>query len=138
LNNKMPFDLIEKLSNESLAQLFEIQQSFRLKVILIGGYSSLEECNTSNLNYVIPSFSKLLVPEFKESKHSVSPGWKQLISLPVIGNVKQKEQYLQILLNGETKFKEYKNYPEYFYPDGAHPNRHSHRLLTDKILQMIT
>ena len=138
LQTNFPIELVESLSINTINRLNNIHHQYQVRIILIGGFSELSSTlNYGNIDYIIPSFCKLLESKFNDSIFSISPEWKNHVSLPMIGSVKQKQQYLDIFDQGGNKFSEYARYPEYFYPDGCHPNRHAHRVLTDKILQLI-
>jgi len=132
------FELIEIKTKLFLKNLDEIKTRYTdLKIILIGGYAKIETDN-KHIDYVIPSVIELLVPGYVDTKCADSPEWKEHLStLSLFSSIKEKQQIIDFFKLTNQKFKVMKQHKNLFYPDGCHPNRHAHRLLTDKILELL-
>jgi hypothetical protein len=132
------FELLEIKTNLFLERIDEIKTRYTdLKIILIGGYAKIETDN-KNIDYIIPSIIELLVPGHVDTKCADSPEWKQYLpTLSFFSNTQEKQQIIDFFKLTTQKFKIMGQHKDLFYPDGYHPNRHAHRLLTNKILELL-
>lgn len=100
-------------------------EKYKDKLILVGGIEKIRkdfECF-----FKIPSFTEFLIPDFTDSEY--------------FGDIKYIEQFIKtdklgvdaLLSHSIGKVKFWNSKPDLFYPDGAHPNRHAHKLLADHI-----
>lgn len=133
------FELLETKTKLFLSQLEKIKlEHADLKIILIGGYAKITMTNDA-VDYIIPSIIELLIPGAMDSNCADSPEWKQYLPLlSVFSNVDQKQQIIDFCNQADQKFSIMGQNRHLFYPDGCHPNRHAHRLITDKILTLLT
>jgi hypothetical protein len=132
------FDLAEIKTRLFLKHISDLKNKYvNLKIMLIGGYAKLEIVDHT-IDYIIPSVLELLVPNCKDTVCAQSPEWKcYLPTLSFFSNTQEKQQIVDFLALTNKKFKIMKQNKNLFYPDGYHPNRHAHRLLTDKILEIL-
>ena len=126
-------------------RLIEISKKYNVKICLIGGVSDTlsPEILTSYyapLEVVCQSMVNLLV----KGNHLVEDpvlSWYPGKCLPMVETIKKKLSADQILLllHEINKGFERENLvfstPEYFWPDGTHPNRNGHKKLFDYLVE---
>jgi hypothetical protein len=95
-------------------------------VNLIGGLTDLltNIGKFKNLNFLVPSWVKLI------DSSAVPAQLVDHINMEhIISSWKNKTEILPYLEQSSARFDIFRNNPEYFWPDGSHPNRHGHKLL---------
>lgn len=103
------------------------------KVTLIGGCAKVE---TDTVDYVIPSVSELIVPGFKDSPYMISWEWEDHWKNVKNPSAEFKQEMIDISNEAGPKHQLWKDYPEYFWPDGYHANRHGIRIVYDHMLSL--
>jgi len=99
------------------------------KLIILGG---LEKIRSSfNCFLKLPSITEFLYPSFEDSNY--------FGDIKYIADMIDKDKISSdfILKAAERKINFWKKHPEYFFPDGAHPNRKAHKKLAQFLLEHI-
>lgn len=106
--------------------IYERLKKYEDKLILLGGIEKIRY-NFDECFFKIPSITEFLCSDFKDSEY--------------FGDIKYIERFIEqdkmgvdaLLTHSIGKIKFWKSKPEFFYPDGAHPNRHAHKLIAEHI-----
>jgi hypothetical protein len=117
--------------------IFRRLESLPSRVFLIGGLNKIVQ--DVNVEFIVPSLIEELtgeeVPQYCGQKDFFKT-LKQIHTDKVIDD-SQLQVGLDIMTSFENVVDIFSNYPEYFYPDWAHPNRqaieHTYNLIKDKI-----
>lgn len=126
-------------------RLNEISKNYNVKIYLIGGLSDtlspeLVKAHYAPLEVVCQSITNLLI----NNDHRVEDptlSWYSNISLQMLEKIKEKlpNDQLSNLLKEIEKGVDRENLtfstPEYFWPDGVHPNRVGHKKLFDYLVE---
>jgi hypothetical protein len=129
-------DLVTK-SDELIDKTYKFLNSIGQKIYCIGGCSKLNlelMKKYKNLYPLIESVTEFILPNYQHPKlwHS---DWINVVdkldmeSIDFLLEDKLKQDSL-----ADNKNKEYR---EYFWPDGGHPNRKGHRILYDYIIENV-
>lgn len=103
------------------------------QVTLIGGCVKV---TAKDLNYVIPSVSELLVPDFKDTPYMTSHEWEEHWMNIKKPSSQFKQEILDITESAGRKYQLWKDHPEWFWPDGLHANRKGIRKVYDYMLSL--
>jgi len=99
------------------------------KLILLGGIEKIRSSFDCFLK--LPSITEFLYPKFIDTEY--------FGDIKYIKDMFDKDKFGADLLitSAQRKIDFWNNHPEYFYPDGAHPNRKAHKKIADFILNAI-
>jgi hypothetical protein len=138
LNN--PNNIIINYTNSLVLELEKIKKDFNIKITIVGGCGKCSPTISHSIDYTIPSLAEWLIPEFKDVPYAHGGvNWSNRLLESDKENVftlEQKEQWTIILENTFKKTRNWQNHQTFFYPDGSHPNRHAHKLLTDYLIEL--
>ena len=70
-------------------------------------------------------------PKYYAFSAHIKPLLKQIDKDSVVHDIGNNQQNEELFYNNFSK------YPEYFFPDGVHPNKRAQHILTEKILEII-
>jgi hypothetical protein len=138
----------DRLVSRFYYDLSALSQEFDVEIKILGGsgdtlfiddfdkiYSGVNICCQSITNLLVNNNSRIVDPIC--STYSVK-------SLPFIESVKkhinddtQMKYLISELEKGQKRVDTFLENPEFFYPDGAHPNRASHKILFDYIIERL-
>ena len=124
------------MSKDYYGELLKSQKAFGVPIYLIGGTvdtlspDDIEECG-------LKSACQSVVNLVLTGEHLIKePILSFVFPLPVYdildeceGLIDDKEYFLKIEKKGNDRYKLMLDNPEYFYPDGVHPNRKAYKIL---------
>jgi len=124
-------DIIDDYFAKFYSKLNEIAQKHNKKVLMLGCWSQLHPSidSYSNLVAVIPSATKLLIPELEEDVYLSDPEWySQLADTPRFMD-KFSNEFKPMSIQAADKLELiYSNWKE------VHPNIHGYQKLVDRII----
>lgn len=140
-NIKKLEDLRNKWIERFYFRLSEISKKFSLPIKIIGGCSDAMNFDDMSKDYfgchiVCQSFTNLVLNGNHKTQTPVY-SWYTNKSKPLVEELKKIlptdsiEGLLDDISLGFERENIVRENPELFYPDGVHPNRHSHRILFD-------
>ena len=97
------------------------------KVHLIGGLTDLNmdfKNDFENINFLIPSWTQLCDPATPLCYVINHNGFADFLD---------KRQHMEYIIATHTRLNYFENHPEFFWPDGTHPNRYGHKILYDAV-----
>ena len=117
----------------AISTFIKFIKKFKHKIILVNGLHELEQQNDFLAHL---SWCKTLVPHEKWPKYyafsaHIKPLLEQIDKDSVVQDIGNNQQNEELFYNNFSK------YPEYFFPDGVHPNKRAQHILTEKILEII-
>ena len=114
------------------------QQKLKNKIILVNGLFELEK-QSGFIRHI--SWCKLLKNNFIWPKHYAHPGhindaWlkKKILHIDkqsVLQDIDQDTKNFDLFISNMQSNK------DYFYPDGSHPNRKGHKVLSEEIIKIL-
>jgi hypothetical protein len=124
-------EIIDNYFDKFYTRLNSFAVKHNKKILMIGGWSQLHPSISrySNLVAVVPSATKLLIPELKRDVYMSDPEWYSLLAndKEFMSNV--GTAFKQLTIDAEDKLKLiYKHWNE------VHPNLQGYRRLVDEIL----
>ena len=144
ISRSFPFKSFDKTPDQSLDQFLdqcylEIYRDFNehakaldMNIHVAGGLTDVTADIScfSNLRLVCPSWIGLV-------DSSISP--TRIIEIDGINYFnwkypEHKDEILKLMDTADARWKFFDRHPELFYPDGMHPNRSMHRILSDYLL----
>lgn len=129
IQNLLPFDLIQSHKTLVHSALLKIKAVTGCKITIIGGCSKYQG-SKENVDYVIPSITELLVPQFDDSEFMTSREWEEhFFKHESNHSLKQKEQWLTVMTKAGEKYNIWNKTKSMFWPDGLHANRHGTLIL---------
>jgi hypothetical protein len=146
-NLQVPEDLSSKWIERFYFRLSEISQKYKIPIDIIGGcsdtmffdnmYQDYPGCSIvcqSLTNFIITGDKNIDIPVFSWYTPEAELLIKKLKSfLPESG----VHQLLDLMNQGFERECLLRENPQYFYPDGKHPNRHGHYLLFQLLKQQM-
>ena len=140
-NSKNFDDLESQWTNKCYYELALTRKKHNLNCAfcVVGGTSDAVEFGAAhnNVKIICASLTEMLLDQELERVYS----WWAYRTEDLVANIKKlRPDMLQDLVNsiqkGHNRQSLCDNYPEWFYPDGAHANRHAHKKLFDKIMEL--
>lgn len=136
IKNIPPQHLIAEHKQVIYRYLEQIKNETHAKITLIGGCVKFIGDDT-NIDYLIPSVTELLIPNFVDNEYLVSQQWRShFLAQEKTFNIQQKTQWLEILTQADNKFSVWGKNPEYFWPDGYHMNRKGAKIVYEKLKEL--
>lgn len=124
IQNCLPFEIIENHKLHLHLLLVNLRSERKCKITIIGGCAKYLGSSDS-IDYVIPSISELLIPDFQDSEFMTSREWEQHLVLHGKHiSFRQREQWLKILEEAPKKYDTWAKNKDLFWPDGLHVNKH--------------
>ena len=121
-------------------KLLESQKTFGVPIYLIGGTTdtlSPEVIKECGLNSACQSVVNLVLTGEHLIKEPILSFVFPLPAYDILdeceGLIDDKEYFLKIEKKGNDRYKLMLDNPEYFYPDGVHPNRKAYKILFDHL-----
>lgn len=139
-STKLPSKIIRDHKNYLLESIDNIGKNSNIKIILIGGCSKiiLDEYKPTNIDFIVPSFTELVIPSFIDSEFMNSEEWySHWLKLKTNCTIAHKSEMMNIHHQAQFKFNIWKKHNDLFWPDGIHANRLAHKLLFDHLLKEI-
>ena len=128
-NNNLE-QIIRYMYYDVYSKLNHIGNVLGYNITLIGGLSDLviDVGEFNHLNFLVPSWVKLLDESAKISHLLDHVNMEHLLAV-----YNDKEQLLPFIEELNVRHDIWKNNPNFFWPDGNHPNRIGHKVLYDYI-----
>lgn len=137
IKTQLPNDIINNHIAYILNCFDDFKKSFpKLKITLVGGCAKFPSIINS-IDFLIPSMTELLCPEYTDSSYMLSDEWEKPFREHNFNfSIEQKMQWTNVIDLASKKFSIWKKHPDLFWPDGLHANRHGHRQLYTHIIKL--
>lgn len=113
--------------------MIRIKELKKIKITVIGGCAKFPSA-VDNIDYIVPSVSELLIPNFVDSEYMTSSEWEEkFFRYEKNFNFLQKKQWLAVMEGASKKYNLWKRHKEYFWPDGVHVNRAGIKILYQQL-----
>jgi hypothetical protein len=132
----LPSEIVEQHAKWFIDQVKNLKQQFpELKITVIGGAGCFPIDHNGAFDYLIPSMTELLLPQWQDSPYMTSHKDTFeffLNSSKFSPTAEQKQEFIEIMDKCQLKLDFWKSNSNYF-PDGAHPNREGHLKLLETL-----
>lgn len=134
-SQKLPKTIIAEHIDFLARELNNLRRNYGIKITVVGGCAKY--ASDTGFDYVVPSITELLVPDFEDSYCMDSWEWTDhVIKLGLTQTAEHRREVNEILEQGRKKMSTWGLNRDLFWPDGLHANRKGHKILYKELLRL--